>query len=152
MKQSMIDWYRDESYCLTESDEYSGKVIQLSGDLGENRLLTKEKMNMLHIPVDDLTCCMCDDNRMDNNSARRVGKIDKVNAKVVGATTFKLDTRATLETIHKKVDNNNFQGKDLPHMEGKKLEAIQGSKCKNRVFGTLNTTDPRIDSSLEHSP
>ncbi|KAH0675136.1 hypothetical protein KY285_022937 [Solanum tuberosum] len=68
---------------------------------------------------------------MDNNSARRVGKMDKLNAKV-GATSFKLDKRATLETIHKEVDNNNFRGKDLPHMEGKKLEAIQGSKCKNR--------------------
>nr|ABI34402.1 hypothetical protein SDM1_58t00013 [Solanum demissum] len=69
---------------------------------------------------------------MNNNSARRVGKMDRLNAKVVGATIFKLDKRAILETIHKEVDNNNFRGKDLPHMEGKILEAIQGSKCKNR--------------------
>jgi len=32
----------------------------------KDRRLTKERMNKLHIPVDDTTCCMCDDNKVES--------------------------------------------------------------------------------------
>lgn len=88
MKQEMHTWFQQDQYILSHSGQYSitksymaiiGTHRKLeTADLiwnaisqpkhrfitwlaYHNRLLTRERLQQLHIPVNDTSCCMCND-------------------------------------------------------------------------------------------
>ncbi|KAL3335812.1 hypothetical protein AABB24_031839 [Solanum stoloniferum] len=92
LKEQMIHWYSRGTYQLSPSGNYSvsKSYITLLGQLprvkeaeliwnsmmlpkhrmilwiaSQNRILTKERMNRLNIPVDDLTCCLCEEDEIE---------------------------------------------------------------------------------------
>nr|XP_009762032.1 PREDICTED: uncharacterized protein LOC104214107 [Nicotiana sylvestris] len=88
LKVEMMEWYHNGKYVLTASGKYSinGSYIALQGDLtrlpvaeliwtsimqpkhrmilwlaAHGRLLTKDRLLKLHVPIQDIECCLCND-------------------------------------------------------------------------------------------
>ncbi|XP_019236486.1 PREDICTED: uncharacterized protein LOC109216760 [Nicotiana attenuata] len=88
LKVEMMEWYHNGKYVLTASGKYSinGSYIALQGDLtrlpvaeliwtfimqpkhrmilwlaAHGRLLTKDRLSKLHVPIQDIECCLCID-------------------------------------------------------------------------------------------
>lgn len=90
-------------------------------------------MGKMHIPVDDKTCWLCDDNKEESQlhlffECKWTTKVQEElerwsGCRVPGNQVLSCLKwiRETLETLQKRIDSNNNGGKDLPHLEGKKL-------------------------------
>ncbi|XP_070048614.1 uncharacterized protein [Nicotiana tomentosiformis] len=93
IKSVMTNWYNNGTYCLTINGAYSvsRSYISLLGSMekmleadlvwnnimlprhrfivwlaNQEKLLTKERLIRVHIPVDDGMCCLCDENKVES--------------------------------------------------------------------------------------
>ncbi|XP_075091713.1 uncharacterized protein LOC142171895 [Nicotiana tabacum] len=158
MKEVMHAWYHQGKYILTEGGEYSitNSYIALlepksrlnTAELiwsrmvmpmhrfilwlaNQQRLFTKDRLLKLQIQVEDMQCCLCDD-QIPEISQHIFGECNWTTTFGEVQQNFEKNNGATMDKSEEGNDSGNLGECCVSYLKGQKLKDVRGSKCTNR--------------------